>query len=213
MKRFLTWQKVLGILGVLILGGFASTVSDLVFKPVVLGLGDFLLDVATLGISSVRDGMYVEVAKGSYERAAVYVLLAWTAVVFGVTFFTAAIALIITRPGFLTRLRAEMKSAKETDEATTSKGRKLIYALITLNCLTAGFVTISSIRMIYVVRAANHLEQLQRVISPYTDADKRLQIQSSVAQIGSRKDYEAVVAQMIKIAEAHNLRIPTFDIN
>ncbi|HAP14074.1 MAG TPA: hypothetical protein DCR50_25110 [Afipia sp.] len=106
-----------------------------------------------------------------------------------------------------------MKSAKETDEATTSKGRKLIYALITLNCLTAGFVTISSIRMIYVVRAANHLEQLQRVISPYTDADKRLQIQSSVAQIGSRKDYEAVVAQMIKIAEAHNLRIPTFDIN
>ncbi|MDH8340762.1 hypothetical protein QIH02_27345, partial [Klebsiella pneumoniae] len=86
----MTWQKVLGILGVLILGGFASTVSDLVFKPVVLGLGDFLLDVATLGISSVRDGMYVEVAKGSYERAAVYVLLAWTAVVFGVTFFTAA---------------------------------------------------------------------------------------------------------------------------
>ena len=212
MKRFLTWQKVLGILGVVVLGGFASTVSDMLFKPVVLGVGDFLLNVATLGITSVRDGMYIEVAKGSYERAAVYVLLGWTAVIFSMTFFSTAMALIITRPGFAAHLR-EMKTANEVDERSSSRARKLIYALVAVSCLAAGFITISSIRMIYIVRAANHLEQLQRVISPYTDTDKRLQIQSAVAQIGSRKDYEAVVAQMIKIAEVNNLRIPTFDIN
>lgn len=43
--------------------------------------------------------------------------------------------------------------------------------------------------------------------------DQRLMIQSRVAQIGSKNDYEAVVAEMTKIAETNKLRIPTFDIN
>ena len=67
--------------------------------------------------------------------------------------------------------------------------------------------------MIYVVRAANYLEQLQRVVSPYIGMDQRLMIQSRVAQIESKNDYEAVVTEMIKIAETNKLRIPTFDIN
>lgn len=165
VKRLLTWQKVVGVLSVVILGGFASTISDILFKPVVLAISDAMLDVATLGITSVRDGMYVEVAKGSYERAAVNLLLAWTSLVFVITFFTTAIALVVTKPGFRAHLREAIESGKQIEEPTLARARGLISILVVVNCLTAGFIMASGIRMIYVVRAANYLEQLERVVS------------------------------------------------
>jgi hypothetical protein len=125
----------------------------------------------------------------------------------------AGTSLIVTRPGFRARIREGIKSAKENEKLNLPRARGLLYTLVTVSCLSAGFILVSGIRMIYVVRATNYLEQLQRVVSPYIGMDQRLMIQSRVAQIESKNDYEAVVAEMIKIAETNKLRIPTFDIN
>jgi hypothetical protein len=66
--------------------------------------------------------------------------------------------------------------------------------------------------MIYIVRAANHIGQLQRVIAPFIDGEQRLSIASRVAQISSRNDYEMIINELTSIARKNNVRIPTFDI-
>jgi hypothetical protein len=62
-------RNVLALLGALIIGALGSGSSETVFKPVFLWLGTALLDIATLGKQSLIDSIYVEVAKGPYERA------------------------------------------------------------------------------------------------------------------------------------------------
>jgi hypothetical protein len=47
---------------------------------------DFVLTISTLGLREVQDGMYVEIARGNYERAGLYTFAMITGMICGITF-------------------------------------------------------------------------------------------------------------------------------
>jgi hypothetical protein len=203
MIKYLISKWTLALLGTIVLGAIGSGVWDVVFKPFFSWIAEILLNVATLGLAAIRDEMYVEIAKGTYERAGVALLSMFSGMVFA--FFVAiTLSLLI----FSRMPPSDVKSA-----FLKSNNRQNLTFVFTLFCgLVAGFILISNIRMIYIVRAANHIGQLQRVIAPFIDGEQRLSIASRVAQISSRNDYEMIINELTSIARKNNVRIPTFDI-
>jgi hypothetical protein len=74
MIKYLISKWTLALLGTIVLGAIGSGVWDVVFKPFFSWIAEILLNVATLGLAAIRDEMYVEIAKGTYERAGVALL-------------------------------------------------------------------------------------------------------------------------------------------
>lgn len=83
-----------------------------------------------------------------------------------------------------------------------------------LSILLAILVTLSiqSIRLIYVGRAANHIEQLQKVVAPFVDEKRRLLIASRFSAMHTRDEYVALQLELAEIARKNKVRVPNFDI-
>ena len=78
----------------LLLGALGSGVWE-VLRPGFVWFGALMLDLGTLGLKSLVDGMYEEVARGPYERAALNLFAMLTGMVIGLsTFCAAAFALV-----------------------------------------------------------------------------------------------------------------------
>ena len=208
MGRF-GWAGVLVLIGGLLGAGAEGALGDLIFKPVFLWIGELLLNVATLGISSIRDGMYVDIAKGSYERAGVALL----SLVYMVCSGAAAgfVSAVIFERG---TAGGNVAGALEPRGHTAFKPRRQAVKAIALIILggLSTFLLLGNFRTLYVVRAANHLEQFERIVAPFVPEDERLKIGSAIAQIRSRSDYVAVLDRMVSIAKANKLVIPDFDV-
>jgi uncharacterized membrane protein YeaQ/YmgE (transglycosylase-associated protein family) len=71
--RLDTKTKVLAVIGTIILGAVGNAVWELV-KPGLGWLSTTALNVVTLGIESLRDDLYVEIARGFREKVAESVL-------------------------------------------------------------------------------------------------------------------------------------------
>jgi hypothetical protein len=95
MLKYLISKWPFALLGTILLGAIGSGVWDLVFKPSFSWLAEALLNIATLGLTTIRDQMYAEIAKGTYERAAVYIFAMLTGAVAAV--FTALITALFFR--------------------------------------------------------------------------------------------------------------------
>ena len=74
ISEHLTKKKILWLVGTLLVGALGSGLWEAGIKPGMLWFGTLMLDLGTLGLSSLRDGMYTDAAKGTYERAGVMLL-------------------------------------------------------------------------------------------------------------------------------------------
>jgi 4-hydroxybenzoate polyprenyltransferase len=64
-------KKLLWLLGMILIGALGSGLWEGFLKQSLMWVGTFILDIATLGLNSLRDGMYLDAAKGTYERTAI----------------------------------------------------------------------------------------------------------------------------------------------
>jgi hypothetical protein len=71
-SRSLKW--ILGILGTILLGAVGSGFWELFLRNICIAVGHGILTLITLGIGSVRDSFYVEVAKGRTDRVGFYLV-------------------------------------------------------------------------------------------------------------------------------------------
>jgi hypothetical protein len=78
--------RVLAIVGALILGALGNGVWESLLKPIILWFRDIVLTISTLGLQSLRDGMYYDIGKENYERASVFIMLMMTGLIFGILF-------------------------------------------------------------------------------------------------------------------------------
>jgi len=196
---FPAWVIVgIAAIGGVIGAGASGALGDMLFKPVFTWLGESILTVATLGLAAVRDSLYVDIAKGNYERAS----LLFVSLFFG-----------ILSGGLIGIILAALFKSPPKD---TAKPREINFfagfSILLLFGIFAGYLLIAWVRVSYVVRAAAHIEQFQRVVAPYVPDSERIKMASSVAQIKSRADYVAVIDQMTKIANDNHLVVPTFDV-
>jgi hypothetical protein len=210
-SRFFVWLGsglVLAVLG--------SALWDFVFRSVFVWIGDRLVDLTNFGSTALIDSMYVEIAKGNYERASVVIFSMLVSAACGFLLSTAILA-------FFNPILTKMISTKATTATSAevmasaaakalSKRSLAFYSLIILSLLISGTFLVQLARTIYIVRAANHLTQLQMIVAPYISADQRLVYASRASQLETKKDYTVLVDELGALMKSHNLTIPTFNI-
>jgi len=197
-------QWLFAIVGTVILGAIGSGLWDSLFKPVLPWVAKTIFNIATLGLKQAQDGLYSEIAKGTYERAALDIFNLIMATIFFV-------AIVSVARGIST-LRGAKNDANALKGLQPIIKRKLRIASVVLLSLISGYWVYHAVRMTYVVRAAANIEQYQLIVGPYLSGDQRLTIRSRVAQMSSKDDYEKIITDLGKVASAHKLRVPEFDL-
>ena len=159
---------------------------------------NILLDIGTLGLTSLRDGIYAEIARGSYERVSELSFGMLSGILSG-------FAIVLT----IATLNLHMKELVGPKlDAVLSK--KIVFVFFSIIFIV--FIMVQAARIIYINRAANHIEQLQRVIAPYIAESQRVIYISRVAQMYTRQQYIDLLSEFVEIANKNNAKIPTFNI-
>lgn len=193
-ERLRAKNKVLWVLITLVLGAIGSGLWEVAFKPSLSLAGDGILYLTTLGMKSLHDGIYVEVAKGQYERTALQILSAIVGVVIGVM-------LAVITIGGLKR--------KSTDSSIEAKKGFLRKLFLLFCCVLLLF---STYRTSYIVRAAAHFDQMMTICGPHLSESERLRLRSKFAQIRSKEQYVDLLSQLEQIAKTNQLVVPELSI-
>jgi hypothetical protein len=85
MRKYFRLSAILTVVGALVLGALGSGLWELLFKPLLAWITTLFLNIATLGINSLRDDLYAEIAKGIYDRSGLLglsLLVAWATTFF-----------------------------------------------------------------------------------------------------------------------------------
>ena len=200
MKQSLT-RKLLWLSGTLLIGALGSGLWEAALKPSLLWVGTLMLDLATLGLTSLRDEMYADGAKGTYERAGVMILSIGTGVMCG---------MLISLPFIRRLVRKEDRDGASASRVATFVTKPLVFWTIPIALSIVLFVQL--FRVSYVVRAANHIEQLQRITAPFISEDQRFVYQSRFAQVTSRHEYLQLVVELREIAVKNGAKPPQFNV-
>lgn len=190
-------KKALWLVGTLLIGALGSGLWEAALKPSLYWVGVFFLDVATLGLASLRDGLYADAAKGSYERASVMIM----ALLFG--FFSGAI--------FAAAIKRWVRTpSNNSNSQTMTRTRRLLPIAIAI--AYSIILLIQCFRIMYIVRASNHLDQMTRIVSPYVSERELLSIDSRIARMSTRTEYLKITAELYAIARREGIAPPTFNI-
>lgn len=193
ITRFVFW-----LAGTLVVGALGNGLWELA-KPALVWMTAGILDVATLGMASLRDSMYVEIARGTYERAAERMLS------LGIGILTGVGLCVLLIPPILRRLKAPALSSPTSESRVRLASMSFIVIAIV-------YLTVQNIRMIYVIRAANHMEQLQRVVAPHLSEQQRLVFASRFASMTTKSQYVGLVNELAEVARRNSAHVPDFDI-
>jgi hypothetical protein len=93
--------------------------------------------------------------------------------------------------------------------AVSDKRAKQVLWTIKLCILAIVAVLLIQVnRTMFVIRSANYLDQMQRVVGPFVSEERRLQLASSVALIKTKDDYQRVLKQLDEIVAAQKISAP-----
>ena len=188
-------KKMVWLAGTLLVGALGSGLWEAILKPGFVWVTTGMLDVATLGLASLRDGMYEEVARGVYERAALYMLL-----------ISIGGSIGLFGGGMVGAIRVRRKLAQESSPPAT---RRMIVMLVALP-IALTFLLVQVFRLSYVVRASSYIEQLQRIAAPAMPAEKRLLYRSRIAQVVTRDEFVLIVDELTATAKEAGFKVPSF---
>ena len=201
ISQHLTKKKLLWLAGTLLVGALGSGLWEAIIKPGMLWFGTLMLNLGTLGLSSLRDGMYADVAKGTYERAGVMLLSIATGSLCG--FLTGPLIV-----GLLLRNRGE-------NGLPTSAVVRIIrknWALTAVPLIFSMIFFVNLFRVSYIIRASSYADQLIRIVGPYVNDKERLELQSELSQISNRDKYIQLTDKLKRIAVENKASVPVFTV-
>jgi hypothetical protein len=199
MSKPVKWT--LWILGTILLGALGSGFWDLFLRNMFVGIGHGILTLITLGISSVRDSFYVEIAKGRTERAGLY-LMSFTFIFLG--FLAGLLAGRLARP-------ISVGEAPGSDVSVARYRFFLRFTLFLLLLLTSIF-GFRSLSITYTTGAIDHFEQSFAICLPFMSPHERDDVRSRFARIRTKSDYVAVLSTLEQKARQNSLEIPKFSV-
>ncbi|MDQ3288020.1 MAG: hypothetical protein M3Q42_07110 [Pseudomonadota bacterium] len=189
MEQSVRAQRTVFVVGTILFGVVGAALWD-GLKPVLGWIGMGLLAVVTLGMSSLQDGIYVDISRGTQDRAA---LAAFAAIV-GATL------------GVLTVI---MLRRSDRWVAATSPAPRWLDSRATAMALMIVMILLFA-RTNYVIKAAAHLDRVQTIAAPHLDESQRLLYRSRAAQMEGMADYVALLTELKGVAEAHQSLVPDF---
>jgi len=223
LKRNFTRGRILAVLGTLVLGAFGSALWDVLLKPGLGWAGASLLNVTSLGIQSVTDGLYLDMAKGTYSRSAQITMLIATyalscAFVGGVIFVRATIKSVVRKhikP--INLVQAALATPKPWHDWSLRFFFRVVYrglmtAFVLMTSFAIGLSFIMFVRSAVVENGAVYLKQSEDIVAPFVSPEDRVQLASRIARIASKKDFLEINAYLDGIAKQNNVKLPKIDL-
>jgi hypothetical protein len=201
--RSLIESKTLRYVGLtILLGAVGSGAWDWMLKPALVGVSTIGLQITTLGLRSLKDLLYSEIAQGFHEEPSLrFYLFAFGLVPIGLVGFVFGV--LATRGRFKASLD---KALSDTVIAKMERFMLILFVFL------AVFSALQANEVAYVNRAITHLRQVMAIAGPYiSEGDRKLYL-SRFAQISSRDDYAALVSTLEQICKEKNLKVPKFAI-
>lgn len=216
-------------LGVIVLGALGSGLWEIALKPGLVRLSYGILSLSTLGLESIRTGIYERVGSGSTSAASLQTMTLLT--IFAVVAYLAMFRFMLYAvrddrrdlEQFEQRLAEWEKGNTIPPENRTAeqiltamrrdvrRGKRLLYTLGLLVLLLAGMFFVDLSRISFETAAVVHFQQTLRIASPYmTDTDRNM-VESKFAQIHSRSEYIAIMDGLANTAKEHGQQVPPFN--
>jgi len=200
-----TRKIALGILGTIVLGALGSGLWSVVFEPAFSMISRATLNVVTLGVASVRDGIYEDAASGLHEVSSLHVHL----------FLVVFITLIPLMPVFISRFASAIERRLETEDKTGSAAtlrrlRRFATASSLAACLAGSALLVRFLLVNQTNLTVAHFNRTFAICRPYLDPESKERLLSEFARMHSRADYLALMAKLQTIAAAEKLALPEF---
>ncbi|MBB3020665.1 hypothetical protein FHR70_003751 [Microvirga lupini] len=190
----------------IVLGVVGSGVWENVVRPLLSWASEKLLYIGTLGATSYLNSIYVDIARGQYERAALsnYLLT--------MGFASVSIGGLVTLYFLIRFTRKREINLEQSGPLYRRLERFNSFFSMPIFLFLLTFLFVNFARDTYAVRAANHLVQVQTIVAPYVDERTRLELASRSAQIQNRDDYVKLLNEIDTIATKNKLYTPKFKV-
>ena len=201
---------LLGILGTLILGALGSGLWELAIKPVGEALVRSTLTLVSFGSEAMKDVVYREAAKGTSDVPIILAIMLLMIMV-GVRFVA----------GYFESFREARRILLEKDRSELSEEqilqmkarlallkRRLRWTLRSGTIMGYLIVAALGLNVIILLRASESssartfFEMSMSVCRPYIDEHQSLLIRSRFAQVKTRAEYVAIIADLRTIAKS-----------
>jgi hypothetical protein len=200
IRNPLTVKALRFVVGTVILGAVGSGAWEWVLKPSLVGISEFGLNVATLGVQSFKDSLYRDIAQGLHEKSSLHTFSILSGVFPGIFLGV-----------FAAKMRLRKSELSETATAKVSVWGKHSDKIVVLMLLaTFVFFSVQANQLGYVNRAVTHVQQLLAIVDPYIQENERLMYRSQFAQISSREDYVKLTNALTAACQAKSLKVPNF---
>lgn len=221
-------KTCLGIFAAVAIGAVGSGAWEYILEPSLQSVGRAILTLGTLGVSTFKDSLYAEIARGHHESASLsvsailYGAIGIAFVVFPLHLNDKVKELIRQRSQLLDDLaRIESGSPPPQRDITHMRGELnrmnmnrlsiATRALIVLGIVTLSAQVVTVARDRYINEAITHYHRSAMILAPFlTDLQIRT-YDSRFARIASSADYSSIVSEMRDIARVNNVEVPEFN--
>ncbi|HXA76348.1 MAG TPA: hypothetical protein VNV41_04385 [Candidatus Acidoferrales bacterium] len=221
-------KVTLGVFVTILLSALGNAFWQYLLEPTLHALTRGVLNVASLGLSSYKNGIYQRIATDNPSTIVLDVLgivLSVQSLAFGVGLGYLVSSYGDARKQFK-QLEEHSKEPPANDPEVSTEtlpqtlqrlrgmlgtARWFTYVtfVLAICILVSDFIALA--RGSYVNSADAHYHQVFRIASPNLDAHEQAQIESDFAQIGSRDDYIKVLSKLEGECKAHGQTVPAFN--
>jgi len=220
LPRWLKWTG--GVVGTILLGAIGSGFWQRLGDPLYTFVRDSVLNLATLGLATLKDSIYADVSRGFSEASTrtqedlafwfSYVLLAGLV---GATFWIRD-----ARRRFQNLMKDKSDTAQNEltrEQLANSIRRSLMHTGIVLPIvwMLSIFIVFGHLfqaaKDTYTAKAISNYQQLLNLIGPFVTSDEVKTLNSRFAQIRTAHDYVVLNDQLKSLAQQHKLVLPQFE--
>jgi len=222
MELNITIKWLLGIVGIIFLGALGSGLWSLLFEPLFKRFGKFFISVASLGLKSVQNQIYAEVAKGHRDRSVKILMF----ILIGLILIPLIFSLVseLKSQLFTQELKKAVQIVKKNNpkvdnfEAMVNNELKKIreerrgksrIQLMILCSVVLLFLLFQRLKILIIELSISHFEQCTNICLPYLTNDEHKKILSDFALIKNKDNYSAIMNKLKEVAERGNLILPT----
>lgn len=198
MKKFFSIKYILSLVGIIILGSLSNPVWEFIIKPLCTTFYKIVLNISTLGLTILKNKIYLEIAKNFHERNGleIYTLI--------LSFMIAIYFIFVVK--FIRR-----KFFENHKESTLSPFQGPIsYIFLSIFIFAIAFLTVQSVKENYINSALTHYNQLIFIDKPFISQNEFDLYNSRFSQIKNKEDYSSIVKELEEISMQHNLVVPEF---
>ena len=179
-KNYIKW-----IIITIILGAVGSGLCEYMLKPIALSGTNFVLEIATLGITKYKNGLYEDIAQGLHEQYSLALLT------FSLSFLPGLLLGLLSSTFFFPRPKSEEEKVRHT---------RRMFLFSSIFCLFLFTLTlVYTTRLSYTNRAVTHFNQLLTIAGPFLSHEDRVKQKALFAQILNREDYVNVLNNLRKV--------------